>query len=326
MSTLTALTTEEAGRAKLLLAAKVASMVGRKLEEGDWKEVYCKAKNIPDSGWSNLQIDVNYGGLGIELKILRITRLGAKAIKDICGTTRMHPAATRSIRIDDDSLPANDVMKDVLTQYSDLIEEHTNQVREASTDGSADMRFGWLLWEDQLREFLYFEEAMTKPDPAKYTAAWNDTPARGARKASKSLWIFNKQIGAKRYSVTTSAGIKIQPYFDVPPPGDPNLLYFRVQSEPLDDDTVVLWVSAATAERLKELLGSTDRQVVSDAVSRASRSSVPDTQADTVDASLAVPIQVSKEAFDILIEHWEAVNDDRRIQQLIQVLSSDPVA
>ena len=102
MSTLTALTTEEAGRAKLLLAAKVASMVGRKLEEGDWKEIYCKAKNIPDSGWSNLQIDVNYGGLGIELKILRITRLGAKAIKDICGTTRMHPAATRSIRIDDD--------------------------------------------------------------------------------------------------------------------------------------------------------------------------------------------------------------------------------
>ena len=180
--------------------------------------------------------------------------------------------------------------------------------------------------QDQLREFLYFEEAMTKPDPAKYTATWNNTPARGTRKASKSLWIFDKQIGAKRYSVTTSAGIKIQPYFDVPPPGDPNLLYFRVQSEPLDDDTVVLWVSAATAERLKELLGSTDRQVVSDAVSRASRSSVPDTQADTADASLAVPIQVSKEAFDILIEHWETVNDDRRIQQLIEVLSSDPVA
>ena len=56
-------------RAKLLLAAKVASMMGRKLEEGDWKEVYCKAKNIPDSGWSNLQIDVNYRGLGIEIKI-----------------------------------------------------------------------------------------------------------------------------------------------------------------------------------------------------------------------------------------------------------------
>ena len=135
MNTLTALTIEEAGRAKLLLAAKVASMMGRKLEEGDWKEVYCKAKNIPDSGWSNLQIDVNYSGLGIELKMLRITRLGANSIRDVCGTTRMHPAATRSIRIDDVDLPANEVMKDVLTQYSDLIEEHTNQVREASLTG-----------------------------------------------------------------------------------------------------------------------------------------------------------------------------------------------
>ena len=326
MSASAALTIEEAARAKLLLAAKVASMMGRKLEEGDWKEVYCKAKNIPDSGWSNLQIDVNYRGLGIEIKMLRITQLGAKSIRDVCGTPRMHPAATRSIRIDDVNLPAGEVMKDVLTQYSDLIEEHTNQVRDASPDGSADMRFGWLLWEDQLREFLYFEEVMTKPDPAKYSATWNETPARGTRKASKSLWIFDKQTGAKRYSVTTSAGIKIQPYFDVPPPGDPNLLYFRVQSEPLNDDTVVLWVSAATAERLKGLLGSTDRQVVSDAVSRASTSSVRDTLADAADSGIAVPIQVSKEAFDILIEHWDAVSDEHRIQQLIEVLSSDSVA
>lgn len=325
MSTLAALTIEEGRRAKLLLAAKVASMMGRKLEEGDWKEVYCKAKNIPDSGWSNLQIDVNYRGLGVEIKMLRITQLGSKSIRDVCGTSRMHPAATRSIRIDDVDLPADEVMKDVLTQYSDLIEEHTNQVRDASADGSADMRFGWLLWEDQLREFLYFEEPMTKPNPANYSATWNETPARGARKGSKSLWIFDKQSGAKRYSVTTSAGIKIQPYFDVPPPGDPNLLFFRVQSEPLDNDTVVLWVSAATAERLKGLLGSTDRQVVSDAVSRASRSSVRDTLADTTDGSLAVPIQVSKEAFDILIEHWDAVSDEHRVQQLIEVLRSDPV-
>ena len=77
----------------------------------------------------------------------------------------MHPAATRSIRIDDVNLPAGEVMKDVLTQYSDLIEEHTNQVRDASPDGSADMRFGWLLWEDQLREFLYFEEADDETRP-----------------------------------------------------------------------------------------------------------------------------------------------------------------
>ena len=218
MSTLPALTNEETGRAKLLLAAKVASMMGRKLEEGDWSEVYCKTKNIPESGWSNLRVDVNHNGLGIEFKMLRITQLRGRSIKDVCGTSKMHPAATRSIRIDDVSLSADEVMRDVLTQYSDLIEERTTRVRANSPDGSADMRFGWLLWEDELREFLYFEESMTKPDPEKYSATWNETPARGTRKASKSLWIFDEETGAKRYSVTTGAGIKIQPYFDVPPP------------------------------------------------------------------------------------------------------------
>ena len=165
MNTLAVFTSEEASRAKLLLAAKVASMMGRKLEEGDWNEVYCKAKGIPESGWSNLRIDVNHNGLGVEFKMLRVTQLRGRSIRDICGTTRMHPALTRSIRIDDIELPADEVMTDVLTQYSDLIEEHTNRVKSDSPDGTADMRTGWLLWEDELREFLYFEETMAKPNP-----------------------------------------------------------------------------------------------------------------------------------------------------------------
>ena len=195
MNTLPVFTTEEEQRGKLLLAAKVASMMGRKLEEGDWSEVYCKTKNIPEERWSNLRIDVNYNGLGVEFKMLRVPRLRGKSIKEVCGTSRMHPAATRSIRIVDTNLAAIDVMTDVLTQYSDLIEERTNQVRSKSPDGSADMRVGWLLWENCLREFLYFEEAMEKPDPADFTACWNETPAQGTRKASKSLWIFDRATG-----------------------------------------------------------------------------------------------------------------------------------
>ncbi len=46
-----------------LLAAKVARMMGRKLEEGDWAEVYCRAKAIPNRGWSNLNIDVMHEGV-----------------------------------------------------------------------------------------------------------------------------------------------------------------------------------------------------------------------------------------------------------------------
>ena len=51
------------------------------------------------------------------------------------------------------------------------------------------MRIGWLLWKDTLEEFLYFEESMLKPTISDYYAEWNITPARGARKESKSLWI-----------------------------------------------------------------------------------------------------------------------------------------
>ncbi len=323
MTTLPALHIEEIHRAKLILAAKVASMMGRKLEEGDWSEVYCKVKNIPDTRWSNLHIDVDYRGLGIEFKMLRVTRLKRESIRAVCGTSLMHPAATRSIRIEDTNQPPNEVMFDVLTQYADLIEQRTKRVKGNSPDGSVDMRLGWLLWEDSLCEFLYFEEAMTRPSPSDYYAIWNERPASGVRKASKSLWIFEKESGVKRFSVTTSAGIKIQPYFDVPPPSDPNLVYLRVQSEPLGDDTIVLWVSTATAERLRLQLGSTDKSVVSNAIFKASTATGKNTISDAEESNLAVPIHVSKEAFDVMVEHWDAVSDEHRVQLLLGTLNSD---
>lgn len=320
MKTLHIFSDEEAKRTKILLAAKVASMMGRKLEEGDWSEVYCKAKGLPDDGWSNLHIDVNHNGLGVEFKMLRIAQLRGRPIKSVCGTTLMHPAATRSIRIDNVELDANEVMVDVLGQYATLIEERTRRVRERSPDGTADMRFGWLIWEDDLREFLYFEEEMAKPNSDNFYAEWNLTAARGARKPSKSLWIYEKGSNQKRYSVTTSAGIKIQPYFDVPPPNDPNLAYFRVQSEQISDDTIILWVAAATAEMLKARLGSIEKDVVSQAVLEAAKKDRDDDQFTIEDLHAAVPIQVSKQAFDILLDHWEAVSDDHRIQLLLKAL------
>ena len=183
------------------------------------------------------------------------------------------------------------------------------------------MRVGWLLWEDDLREFLYFEEPMSAPNTNDYYAIWNETPARGARKASKSLWVFDKATGAKRYSVTTSAGIKIQPYFDVPPPDDPNLAYFRVQSEREAYGTVVLWVTPGTAARLRECLGSVDKSVVSRAALQAALS-VEDAPVRTESESWeAVPIRVSEEAFAAMQAAWDAVSDEHRVQQLIQRLA-----
>lgn len=312
----------ERNSAKRWLATQVASMMGRKLEEGDWSHVYCMAKGIPDGGWSNLHIDVNYNGLGLELKLLRIAGLRDKPIQSVCGTTLMHPAATRSIRIDNHNRPANDVMKEVFEQYANLIQDRARRVRLAAPNVEPDMRTGWLIWEDNLTEFLYFEERMLAPDPDQYTAEWNETPARGARKASKSLWIYDRDSKQKRYSVTTSAGIKIQPYFDVPLPSDKNLYYFRVQSEPINTNTIRLWISSATAHALEHKLGSLDYKVVSDAILKAIDTTKNDNNTQEAEEdNLAVPVDISIEAHTKLLAAWEAVSDEHRAQILLKSLS-----
>ena len=321
MPTLTPFSVREAKKAKIFLATQVASMMGRKLEEGDWSKVYCRAKGIPEIGWSNLHIDVSHNGLGLEMKLLRIAQLGGKPLKSVCGTTLMHPAATRSIRIDNTDLPANDVMCDVFEQYAELIRQRTNRVQETAPGVAPDMRTGWLIWEDTLTEFLYFEEPMVAPNPNNYYAEWNTTPTRGVRKASKSLWIYDRKTNQKRYSVTTSAGIKIQPYFDVPAPSDPNLCYFRVQSEPISADTICLWVASSTANALAQWLGSLDRDVVSAAVDQVLSGETAPSTATNPDEDLAVPIPLSIEAHSHLVAAWDAISDEHRAQLLLKALT-----
>ena len=58
-------------------------MMGCKLEEEDWNRVYCEAKGIPHSGWSNLNIDVIHAGLGVEQKLLCVSRQRAQRINQI---------------------------------------------------------------------------------------------------------------------------------------------------------------------------------------------------------------------------------------------------
>lgn len=319
--TLKAFSDTEYKKAKVLLATQVAHMMGRKLEEDDWNRVYCAAKEIPYSGWSNLNIDVNYHGLGVEQKLLRVSGLGNKPMKSVCGTTMMHPAATRSIRIENTDLPADDVMRNVFEQYAELIEMRTAQVQaKAPYAERVDMRIGWLLWEDSLTEFLYFEQPLVAPNPLKYYAEWNMTPPKGVRKGSKSLWIFERETNKKRYSVTTSAGIKIQPYFDVPAPSDPNLYYFRVQSEPIDYDTVQIWVSANTARAISRIIGNLDKEAVSEAIIRVAGCPVVAETDVSSDSALAMPILVSKKAFELFQSAWHGVSDEHRAQLFLESL------
>jgi hypothetical protein len=144
-------------------------MMGRKFEEGDWSHVYCKAKGIPEARWSNLNIDVMHGRLGVEHKML-CYRSDAD-LAQAFGTTLMHPSATRSIRVPSLDSDPDEAMADILTQYGDLIQARRRKIEEQNLeDGPADMRTGWLLWQESLRQFLYFEERMSEPDPAHYYA------------------------------------------------------------------------------------------------------------------------------------------------------------
>lgn len=249
LATLPAFSEEERKRAHALLGALVVSMMGRKLEEGDWAEVYCKAKGIPLRSWSNLDIDVMYENLGVEHKMLRYK--SGLNLADACGETLMHPSATRSIRVPSTDTDPELAMVDVLTQYADLIEARREKVREQSpSSDEPDIRTGWLLWQDSLRQFLYFEEEMLPPDATDYFAEWRSRRSGGSRKSSTSLWIYEKDTGKKRYSVTTEAGAKIQPYFDIPPPNDPNIYLFTVIGEVIDIGVVRVWIAEATAREL----------------------------------------------------------------------------
>lgn len=312
VKTLEAFTDKEKNIATDILSAKVSTMLGRKMEEGDWDFVYCNAKNIPESDWSNLHIDINHEGLGVEHKMLRVTKSGS--ILNECGTTKMHPAGTRSIRIPDENDPEK-AMISILSQYNELIDIRTDAVKANSKEKSADMRIGWLLWKDTLDEFLYFEEEMKKPNANGFYAEWNITPARGSRKSSRSLWIYEKKSGKKKYSVTTTAGAKIQPYFDVPAPNDKNLYYFKVQGVLADGGLVKVWLTRSTAKYLELLLGSLDSEVLSEAIDSFDLSASAELSDSTVAERIAVPVLIKERSYEKLKTLYPPLSDEYMLQQ-----------
>lgn len=320
--TLPAFSIHEAKAAHALLASRVATMMGRKLEEGDWSYVYCAAKGIPEQGWSNLNIDVTYGSLGIEHKMLCVQ--SKKTIKEFCGTSLMHPAATRSIRIPADEPDPTAAARDVLAQYSDLIQQRRQKVAESAPGKEPDMRTGWLLWQESLREFLYFEHEMLAPKPDDYWAEWKESGG-GTRKTSLNLWVYEKESGRKRYSITTSAGAKIQPYFDVPPPNDPNLYYFWVQGEKLESGMVRVWITSTTALLLESLLGDIETTTLNAAILSAAErlAEAPEKYLTSPGpkATEARPLLISSVAYDVLSYAFAGVSDEHMIQLFARYLA-----
>lgn len=302
--------------AHMLLASKVATMMGRKFEEGDWAYVYCNAKGIPVRGWSNLNIDVMHQGFGVEHKMLCVR--SDKSIKEYCGTSLMHPAATRSIRIPSTKGNPTRVAREVLRQYAELIQERRKKLAQDAPDVKPDLRTGWLLWQEGLREFLYFEHKMVEPDPDDYYAVWKESGG-GSRKTSKNLWVYEKDTERKRYSITTVAGAKIQPYFDIPPPNDP---YFRVQGEEIEAGLVRIWVTSTTALLLQQKLGNLEKDTISSAILKAIEAAMKLQEADKRQPAsphdMAKPIFISREAYEALANVYPGVSDEHRMQLFVR--------
>lgn len=300
------------------LALRVALMMGRKMEEADWTDIYEAAFGLSPSGWSNLEIDVMRGNVGVEIKMLRYQK---ESIEDACGTSLMHPALTRSFRIDSSEPDPERAKELVFAQYADLVKHRREAVEAQNTTGlRVEMRSGWLIWQTSLRQFLYFEEPMHVPAPDDYFAEWRDSGAAGARrKPSRNLWIYDKRTRQKRYSVTTDAGAKIQPYFDVPPAKDPNLYLFTVVGEQVDVDHVRLWVTQATAQAIQRAIGSINPSDVEEEILTIAElldaGAVVESPVDA--AKDAVPIILTAKAYETLTAHVPGVNDDHRLQVLL---------
>ncbi len=309
-----------------MLNARVVSLSDRQFEKGDWSYVYHAAKKLPPGGWSNLNIDVMHKSLGVEHKMLCVR--SDKNIKEYCGVSLMHPAATRSIRIPPTTEDPTAAARDVLRQYAELIEQRRRKIAENAPDREPDLRVGWLLWQESLKEFLYFEQEMLSPNPSEYSAEWKESGG-GARKASKNLWVYETKTGRKRFSITTSAGAKIQPYFDVPPPTDPNLYYFWVQGEEFKRGLVRVWVTATTALFLKQLLGDLDQHIVSTAIIKAAKSftqlEVEKDPSRLANLELAEPLLLTTEAYAALTETFVGVSDEHMMQLFVRYISQRKV-
>ena len=301
-------------KAHALLIATVAHMMGRKLEEADWIEVYCRAKGLDTQDWSNLYPDVVFNGIGVQQKMLRTEE--SREIRALCGTRQMHPAATRSFRISSSDSP-DVAMNSVMQQYAELFQKHEQFVNEKTGSASAELRSGWLLYQSSLREFMYFEEPLVPLDPAKHYATWSERKASGksARKSSKNLWVYEKGSDLKVWSVTTEAGAKIQPYFKVPPPTDPNLYIFVAQGFRFNE-LVKVWLTTATAESLKKLVGTLDTAAVSDAI--ISTPANPATDGVTLYESSVTEVTVTEAAYEALLSKFPGVSDEHSFQLLVK--------
>ena len=227
------------------------TLQGRKLEEGDWTDLYCRAKGTPSTGWSNLPFrDHLHDGIGVEFKLL----CRPNPAQDM-GRALMHPSATRTINFDESGSAAS-ATKTVLEQWGNQIKVFGQRIASTSEAGTYEARWGILLWAPDHSQFLYFEEALTKPDPESFEGRWVNGSHRN--RPTRDLHIFERGTEKKRYSCTLPRnGAKLQPYFDVPTV-EQGAVLFNVPPFTM----APLYVEQSDLERMRDLFpGAADEEI-----------------------------------------------------------------
>lgn len=161
---------------------------------------------------------------------------------------------------------------------------------------------------------------MTKPNPADFVAEWHDSGG-GTRKKSRNLWVYHAETKVKVYSITTEAGAKIQPYFTVPLPKDPNLYHMVVQGEEFGNGLVRVWLTRVTANLLRDLVGNLNPDTIAAAVEQANfEQHRQEQEGPGTFGVLAVEVLVSTRTYARLKEVFEGVSDEHYFKQLLDVL------
>ncbi|HEY3874299.1 MAG TPA: hypothetical protein VGM92_02385, partial [Candidatus Kapabacteria bacterium] len=130
-----------------------------------------------------------------------------------------------------------------------------------------------------------------------------------------------KASNKKRFSITTVAGAKIQPYFDVPAPSSPNLYFFRVQGESIAGNLIRLWVLPRTAKGLERILGTLNTESLSSAIlsTVAESTDIALPPSSTVEEPISVII--TQEAYDALVAGFQGKSDEHLMELFLDRLA-----
>jgi hypothetical protein len=161
---------------------------------------------------------------------------------------------------------------------------------------------------------------MVAPDPQNYIARWNERPRSASRIGSRNLWIYEEKTGEKHFSVTTEAGAKIQPYFRVPGPSDPNLYHFIAQGEDAGNGLIRVWLTQGTAKLLEQALGSLDPAIIAAAIEAVTTEEKQLEEAGQAFGVLAVDVMIPAAAYTHLKKSFAGVSDEHDFKQFVEFL------